>query len=522
MLHELLILSSKKTLPSRIDLSPYNDGTTRIQRFSDLCSLLIHLLSNIHYTLIYDYNTNTVEKIRTNDLETELNFSITLYIDPEFKSSRMSNDSIVSFLKFRFKHLNLIMLENDSIHNKNKLATLEKHISTRLRRMHTWCIYDSQIDSDLDSMFYRYSKEFPKENEIARYTNFTAQIIDFNPLVIGLSKPNDQYYIDAVNKWDFNAFEFNIDDLLHIGYLILKDYFVQNEESQNRLRSFLFFTRDNYRIGNPFHNFRHAIDVLQASYYFLKVLNESSNYKISHFDAFTLLLSSLGHDIGHPGVTNAFMSNLESPLTKEFPTSILENYHFLKFQKILIPFLEKMFADGLLAVDGFKSLKDLNRLNDLMYSTIIATDMAKHNEFVSKIKLLEDEFDNFSLLASILIKCADISNVCRPLNTSCKWGLSLGEEFKQIAQLEKYNKSEIKDLSLLDDEHIKNPFDKLIKNIDANEGVKLVNSLSKNQMFFINVFAKSFFTKVSQSIPQLNFLYTHLHDNSLYWESVES
>lgn len=520
MLHELLILSPKKRLPCCLDLSPYGDGTTRVQMFTDFETLLVHLLVNVHYTLVYDSESKKIERVRTKDLETELNFSVTLYVDPEFKSSRMSNDAIISFLKFRFKHLNLIILTNNSTYNKEKLSIIEHHISSRLKRMYTWCVYNPKLNSDLDSMFYRYSKEFPTSDEIAFYTNLTAQIIDFSPLVIGLSKPNDQYYLDAINKWDFNAFEFSIDDLLHIGFLILKDYFVQSDDSLNRLRSFLFFTRDNYRIGNPFHNFRHAIDVLQATYYFLKVLNENSEFQISHFDAFTLLLSSLGHDIGHPGVTNAFLSNLESPLTKEFPTSILENYHYLKFHKILSPFLEQSFKDNLLAVKGFNEYKDLRRLSDLMHSTIIATDMAKHDEFVNKISLLEDQFNNFPLLASIIIKCADISNVCRPLNTSCKWGLSLGEEFKQIGQLEKFNKSGANDLSLLDDKQIKPSFDKLIKDVDANEGINLVDSLSKSQMFFINVFAKAFFTKVSYSIPQLSFLRTHLHDNATYWESV--
>lgn len=517
MLNELLILSDKQELPTCVDTTTtYSAENTYVRFFSDLEALLSHLVVSVYYTLEKDSH-GIVQRVKTNDLETELNHSISICVDSTFNYSLLSNDQIVLFLKFRFKHLNPVIVNQlNSVLVPQQLAKIENHVSTRLRRVQTWCIYDSKLDPVLDSMFNRYNNDFPSDEEIAVFTSMTSKIVDFDLLVLNLSKPNDQYYLDAINRWDFNAFEFNIDDLLYIGFIILRDYFKESKESINKLKSFLFFTRDNYRIGNPFHNFRHAIDVLQATHYFLKVLNEFSEFKISKIESFTLLLSSLGHDLGHPGITNAFLSNYSSPLSKEFPSSLLENYHLLKFKKILIPFLKQCINDDLLVVKNL----DLRNFNELLHSAIIATDMAKHDEFVKKISILETDFNNFQLLACILIKCADISNVCRLLNTSCKWGLSLGEEFKQISQLENYRNSPAKNISLLDDSHIKNHFKKLIKNIDVDEGIKLVDNLSNNQMFFINVFAREFFTKVSNSIPQLNFLKHHLLENATFWETV--
>lgn len=85
--------------------------------------------------------------------------------------------------------------------------------------------------------------------------------------------------------------------------------------------------RQSYYDSNPYHNFTHAIDVLQAMFYFLCKMNiipplfsstkrRSINVNqqrcrpndlLTVTDAFALLLASVGHDVGHPGVNNAFL-----------------------------------------------------------------------------------------------------------------------------------------------------------------------------------------------------------------------
>ena len=114
----------------------------------------------------------------------------------------------------------------------------------------------------------------------------------------------------------------------------------------NELLAFIFIVRDTYKNGNPFHNFRHAVDVLQACFHFLIRLGSLPKFKqfvedpklitpkfMTHtycIDCLTkqflrgkaslnpiqtlgLLVAALGHDVGHPGTTNDFMIKFSAP-----------------------------------------------------------------------------------------------------------------------------------------------------------------------------------------------------------------
>jgi hypothetical protein len=82
---------------------------------------------------------------------------------------------------------------------------------------------------------------------------------------------------------------------------------------------------------NSYHNFQHALDVLQASQIFLRaagvvpptsILLESNDctwrpdksgnqgrlaFDLTNTCLFTLFIAAIGHDVGHPGLTNMFM-----------------------------------------------------------------------------------------------------------------------------------------------------------------------------------------------------------------------
>jgi hypothetical protein len=86
-----------------------------------------------------------------------------------------------------------------------------------------------------------------------------------------------------------------------------------------------------YRHQNSYHNFEHALDVLQAIHMFLRsagrvppasILFEPDTRTwtpkqsagkpalvdyLTPADLFCLYVASIGHDVGHPGVTNNFM-----------------------------------------------------------------------------------------------------------------------------------------------------------------------------------------------------------------------
>ncbi|GMG39508.1 unnamed protein product [Ambrosiozyma monospora] len=171
----------------------------------------------------------------------------------------------------------------------------------------------------------------------------------------------------------------------------------------------------------------------------------------------------------------------------------------------------------------------LQHTDTLVQNSILATDMARHDLYVAEIpKFLSygdgdgdgygNELDRLSMLSCLLLKCADISNVCRPLHVSVKWGLSLGEEFKEIANLEKSLKSEGNDEGV--DGDIVDP-DELrvdLKTVTPEQAVLLVPGLSGSQMFFINRFAMEFFQKIGEFIPALGFLFDQLCLNAEFWK----
>jgi hypothetical protein len=101
--------------------------------------------------------------------------------------------------------------------------------------------------------------------------------------------------------------------------------------SLDQVRDLLFNMRHVYRHQNSYHNFEHALDVLQAIHIFLcsagrvppasilldsdartwKPKQSAGKPALVHYltpvDLFCLYVASIGHDVGHPGVTNNFM-----------------------------------------------------------------------------------------------------------------------------------------------------------------------------------------------------------------------
>lgn len=100
---------------------------------------------------------------------------------------------------------------------------------------------------------------------------------------------------------------------------------------ETQLIPFLSQLRTLYRNSNRYHSFVHAVDVLQGIYYFLtragvvpplwqgkgqmwhrtdREQEGSLTYLLRDGDVFLLCLAAIGHDVGHPGNSNAFLVSL--------------------------------------------------------------------------------------------------------------------------------------------------------------------------------------------------------------------
>jgi len=115
------------------------------------------------------------------------------------------------------------------------------------------------------------------------------------------------------------------------------------------MNGLLYAIRAIYHAPNPYHNYVHAIDVLQATYSFLMDIGVVPPYSylieesrrpwqrpdetqkpvcgvgtrrarevLRPQDVLAVLVAAMGHDVGHPGLSNAFMvSSPRSLLIKD-------------------------------------------------------------------------------------------------------------------------------------------------------------------------------------------------------------
>ncbi|KAK0929602.1 3',5'-cyclic-nucleotide phosphodiesterase [Friedmanniomyces endolithicus] len=267
---------------------------------------------------------------------------------------------------------------------------------------------------------------------------------------------------DAVGKWQFPAQDFSMDELTYAALFML-EHMLQAPELEScripraELVNFLLATRRHYKHQREvhYHNWRHAVDVTQSLYCFLldvrlcpplsadqrtppRRLNALEQL-LTPLDALILLISAIGHDVGHPGVNNAFLVACNHPLAQMYnDKSVLENYHCAAYSQLL-----RRHWPSLGRISGFRST---------MISTILATDMQRHFEYMTNLGDLKRKVDGSELdlsdwndkereqkrelMMALLIKAADISNVARPFDISAQWARTLMDEFARQGELE--------------------------------------------------------------------------------------
>jgi GAF domain-containing protein len=149
------------------------------------------------------------------------------------------------------------------------------------------------------------------------------------------------------------------------------------------VRLFVRKVRDKYH-ENPFHNWRHAVAVMQAT--FLILLKTSAHQMLPYEEVYAVLVAALCHDIDHPGYSNAYLIATSSPLALEHNDDApLERHHSATIATLLRE--ERL--------DIFKTLTppDRLRVRKVMVSSILATDMSRH---MGQVQALSDRAAKFS------------------------------------------------------------------------------------------------------------------------------
>ncbi|KAG9239755.1 hypothetical protein BJ875DRAFT_436265 [Amylocarpus encephaloides] len=323
----------------------------------------------------------------------------------------------------------------------------------------------------------------------------------------------------AVGSWSFSAHDFTDDELLHAALLMLQHALSMPDLERWRisteaLTGFLVASRSAYNAFVPYHNFRHVVDVLQAIFHFLVRLGRLPPFPhagtqipeppspiaalIRPFDALTLLITAIGHDVGHPGVNNAFLVTLNAPLAQLYnDRSVLESFHCAAYSQIL----RRHWPAAFQGVE----------MRQLMISSILATDMGLHFDYMKKMGWMQEKLhenggtDGWSgrlleeqrtLACSLLIKCADISNVARKYDVAAQWTMILTDEFARQATMEQ-------DLG--------------IPSALFAAPVREIIELGKSQIGFMNMFAIPLFQGVTDVMPAMGFCVDELHNNQSMW-----
>lgn len=341
-----------------------------------------------------------------------------------------------------------------------------------------------------------------------------------------ISPEREAYVKDRIGWWEFPAHEFTDDELVFGACEMLQHAFRMPELEQWRLssselRTFLLACRAAYNSFVLYHNFRHAIDVLQSVFCFLLHIGalpprapvlqsgaaDCSSSKstmaalLSPFDTLTLLIAAIGHDVGHPGVNNFFLVKLNAPLAQLYnDNSVLEAFHCAAFSQILRRHWPAAFQD--------------KQLRKLLISSILATDMGVHQKFMERLGSLQERFHESNrstmgwkpqdvemyktLLCGLLIKCADISNVARPWDVAESWTKILQEEFANQGEMEK----EVGMETAL---------------FGGPPELGNVYKLATGQIGFMSIFAIPLFEGVSDILPQLRFTVEQIRSNQSRW-----
>ncbi|XP_034231963.1 uncharacterized protein LOC117639963 isoform X2 [Thrips palmi] len=243
-----------------------------------------------------------------------------------------------------------------------------------------------------------------------------------------------QCVLDRVSAWPFNAFALDTvtggRSLPVLCVHLFHWYGLMDHFKLDVVRVWKLFSlvEDGYHGNNPYHNSIHATDVTQAMHCFLQ--EEKIRKYMTPLEIMASLIAAVTHDLDHPGVNQPFLIATSNHLAALYEvrrpnTSVLENHHWRSAVGCL---LESNLAD---------QLKDCRKeMEEQIASLILATDITRQQEFLTKFKKYLDDksldmtkHEDRHFILQIALKCADISNPCRPWDVSRKWSQKVCEEF---------------------------------------------------------------------------------------------
>ena len=319
-----------------------------------------------------------------------------------------------------------------------------------------------------------------------------------------------------INDVNFDIFKLKdiigYDNILpYFGRIILEHLGLIDEEilSLNKLDPFLISIKNQYLQNTLYHNSLHGTDVTHSCYIFFSHSNAEKIAKTNVLDLLSVFIAALGHDVGHPGLTNTFHINDSTDIAITYnDVSVLENFHastlFKTIRKTETNIFEKL------------TTIDYKLIRKRMISEILATDMANHGKVISLIKskiCFNDTGKNikFNLLSGneqtkneeqqslldFIIHLSDLAHNTKIFDISLKWVELLSEEFWLQGDIEKKKNLPV---SFLCDRESTN--------------------VPKSQIGFISGFIIPSFECLTSIFPNLGFTLDNANDNLKQWQNL--
>jgi len=201
--------------------------------------------------------------------------------------------------------------------------------------------------------------------------------------------------------------------------------------------AFLHALRESYN-NVPFHNFYHCFCVTQMAYcVFVAAAGEDESVFLNVFEKFVVFVSALCHDVDHPGFSNSYQINAQTPLAMVYnDMSCLENHHCSQAFALF-----KQPGCNLLAPFSREQYKELRRL---MVKLILVTDLANHSAAKAKFDaaVADGTLDltaraSRDMLCQVVIMACDISNEVRPFAIARPWADRITAEWGNQVAVEK-------------------------------------------------------------------------------------
>jgi hypothetical protein len=322
-------------------------------------------------------------------------------------------------------------ISNDNSMNINTTVNYLNKINKFLNKNTTF----KKVNNNLVSVQPKINIKHPEMDSLEKYS------------YIYIDHLLKQYNYDTkhITEKDFNIFELkqivgqnNVLPLM--GRVILETFSLKDDKIINvsKLDGFLYAVSSQYLSTTLYHNNMHGADITQTICLYFLNSNAEKMFQTTVLDLLSIFIAALGHDIGHPGLTNNFHINASTELAITYnDASCLENFHCCKLFKILKKDETNIFEK--LSINDYKDIRKR------MISEILATDMFYHKEVMSTIQTLlpqikNDKYEFISdgkeamkkdqqILLDYFIHSADLAHNTKLFHISLKWVELLSEEF---------------------------------------------------------------------------------------------